>query len=161
LGGRLLIQDRSTSFIPVIPINYNSCHISDVFCDSKFGESPQFYSEGCHFVFSSNAVGLNPYTTFVASESACLFFMTTARVEMENEVLKWPPAQRISLAERLLESVTDFTTEEIELAWRSEIARRVGEVESGKVSDIPSRNVFAKARKKLNEARQISSSRRK
>jgi len=87
--------------------------------------------------------------------------MTAARVEIEKEVLKWPPAQRISLAERLLESVTDFTTEEIELAWRSEIARRVGEVESGKVSDIPSRNVFAKARKKLNEARQISSSRRK
>jgi len=87
--------------------------------------------------------------------------MTTARVEMENEVLKWPPAERVGLAERLLESVTDFTTEEIELAWRSEIARRVGEVESGKVSDIPSRNVFAKARKKLNEARQISSSRRK
>jgi putative addiction module component (TIGR02574 family) len=87
--------------------------------------------------------------------------MTTARVEIENQVLKWPAAERVGLAERLLESVTDFTSEEIQRAWGSEIARRVGEVESGKVSDIPSRNVFSKARKKLNEARLISSSRRK
>jgi putative addiction module component (TIGR02574 family) len=87
--------------------------------------------------------------------------MTVARVEIENEVLKWSPAERVGLAERLLESVTDFTTEEIKLAWRSEIARRVGEVESGKVSEIPSRDVFSKARRKLNEARHLSSSRRK
>jgi putative addiction module component (TIGR02574 family) len=81
--------------------------------------------------------------------------MMPARVEIENEVLKWPPAERAGLAERLLESVTDFTSDEIELAWRSEIARRVGEVESGKVSDIPSHEVFAKARKTLNEVRQV------
>jgi putative addiction module component (TIGR02574 family) len=87
--------------------------------------------------------------------------MMTARVEIENEVLKWPPAERVALAERLLETVTDFATKEIELAWRAEIARRVVEVESGKVADVPSRDVFSKARKKLNEARQISSSRGK
>jgi putative addiction module component (TIGR02574 family) len=85
--------------------------------------------------------------------------MVTARIEIENEVLKWPPAERVGLAERLLESVTDFATEEIDLAWRAEIARRVVEVESGHVSDIPSDEVFSQARKRLNEARQISSSR--
>jgi putative addiction module component (TIGR02574 family) len=85
--------------------------------------------------------------------------MVTARIEIENEVLKWPPAERVGLAERLLESVTDFATEEIELAWCAEIARRVGEVESGQLSDIPADEVFSQARKRLNEARQISSSR--
>jgi putative addiction module component (TIGR02574 family) len=87
--------------------------------------------------------------------------MMTARVEIENEVLKWPPAERVGLAERLLKSVTDFATEEIDLAWRAEIARRLGEVEPGNASDFPSRKVFSKARQKLNEARQISSSRQK
>jgi len=87
--------------------------------------------------------------------------MTTAHVEIENEVLKWPPAERVSLAERLLESVTDFSSAEIDAAWRAEIARRVGEVESGKVSGIPSSEVFSKARYTLNEARKASSSRRK
>jgi putative addiction module component (TIGR02574 family) len=76
--------------------------------------------------------------------------MTTARVEIENEVLKWSSAERVGLAERLLESVTDFATEDIGQAWRLEIARRVGEVESGKVSEIPSREDFSKARNQLN-----------
>ena len=31
----------------------------------------------------------------------------------ENEVLKWPRAERVGPAERLMESVTDFTTEDI------------------------------------------------
>jgi len=87
--------------------------------------------------------------------------MTTARVEIEKEVLKWSPAERLSLAETLLESVTEFATEEIDLAWRAEVARRVDEVESGKVSGIPSREVFSKARQALHEARQASSSRGK
>ena len=87
--------------------------------------------------------------------------MTTAHVEIENEVLKWSPAERVSLAKRLLESVTDFATEEIDVAWRAEISRRVAEVESGQVTTIPSREVFAKARQTLHEARQASSARRK
>jgi putative addiction module component (TIGR02574 family) len=66
----------------------------------------------------------------------------TGRVKMENEVLKWTPAERVSLAECLPESVTDFATGEIDQDWRAEVARRVAEVESGKVFDIPSRDVF-------------------
>ena len=87
--------------------------------------------------------------------------MTTAHTEIESEVLKWSPTERVSLAERLLESVEDFATEDIDRAWRTEIARRVGEAESGKESGIPSRDVFAEARQKLNEARQVSSARAK
>ena len=87
--------------------------------------------------------------------------MTTAHIEIESEILKWSPTERVSLAERLLESVEDFATEDIDRAWRTEMARRVGEVESGKESGIPSRDVFAEAREKLNEARQVSSARAK
>ena len=87
--------------------------------------------------------------------------MTTAHIEIESEVLKWSPTERVSLAERLLESVDDFSTEDIDRAWRTEVARRVGEVESDKESGIPSRDVIAEAHQKLNEARQASSARAK
>ncbi len=72
--------------------------------------------------------------------------MTTAHIEIESEVLKWSPAERVSLAERLLESVDGFASEEVDRAWRTEIARRVGEVESGKEPGISSQEVFAEAR---------------
>jgi putative addiction module component (TIGR02574 family) len=85
--------------------------------------------------------------------------MTTARIQIESEVLKWPPTERVSLAERLLESVDGFVSEDMDRAWRAEVARRVGEVESGEESGVSSREVFSEARKQLNEARQISSSR--
>lgn len=87
--------------------------------------------------------------------------MTTAHIEIESEVLKWSPSERVSLAERLLESVDNFVSEDVDRAWRSETARRVGEVEFGKETGIPSREVFAEAREKLNEARQASSARAK
>jgi len=87
--------------------------------------------------------------------------MTTAHTEIEGEVLKWSPSERISLAERLLESVDGFATEDIDLDWRKETARRVEEVETGKESGIASHDVFAEARQKLDEARKISSARAK
>jgi putative addiction module component (TIGR02574 family) len=87
--------------------------------------------------------------------------MTAAHTEIESEILKWSPAERVSLAERLLESIDGFASDDVERAWRTEIARRVGEVESGKDSGVPSRDVFAEARQQLNEARQVSSARPK
>ncbi len=87
--------------------------------------------------------------------------MTTAHANIENEVLKWSPAERVGLAERLLESVTDFATEEVEQAWRTEVIRRVEDVELGRVAELTSQEVFSKARQRLNEARQIPSPRRK
>ena len=47
------------------------------------------------------------------------------------------------------ESLDGFTSEDVDLAWRAEIARRVGEVESGKESGISSQEAFAEARKSL------------
>lgn len=52
--------------------------------------------------------------------------MTTAHIAIESEVLKWSPGERVGFAERLLESVEDFATEDLDAAWRTEVARRVG-----------------------------------
>ena len=80
---------------------------------------------------------------------------------LEKQVMDLPPRSRIRIAEKIIESVDDFTGKEIEAAWSEEIARRVHEIESGKVKGIPAAQAMAKARRALNEARKISSSRRK
>ena len=80
---------------------------------------------------------------------------------LEKEVLDLPPRSRVRFAEKIIESVDDFTSREIEAAWSDEIGRRVKEIESGKAGGIPAMQVMTKARRALNEARKISSTRRK
>lgn len=77
---------------------------------------------------------------------------------LEKEVLDLAPRLRIRFAEKIVESVDDFTSKEIEAAWAQEIERRTKEIETGKVKGVPA---IAKARQVLNEARRISSARRK
>ena len=43
--------------------------------------------------------------------------MTTVQGAIEKKVLKWPATRRIELAEKLMASVEDFATAEIEAAW--------------------------------------------
>ena len=80
---------------------------------------------------------------------------------LEKEILDLPPRSRIRIAEKIIESVDDFTSKDIEAAWTQEIGRRVNEIESGKVKGIPAAQTLLKARRALNEARKISSARRK
>ena len=80
---------------------------------------------------------------------------------LEKEVLDLPPRSRVRFAEKIIESVDDFTTAEIESAWSEEIGRRVKDIESGKAKGIPASQVMARARRVLNEIRQISPARRK
>jgi putative addiction module component (TIGR02574 family) len=80
---------------------------------------------------------------------------------LEKEVLDLPPRSRIRMAEKILESVDDFTSSELETEWDREIERRVSDIESSKVKGIPATQAMAKARRALNEARKISSVRRK
>lgn len=80
---------------------------------------------------------------------------------LEKEVLELPPRSRVRFAEKLIESVDDFTSKEVEGAWSEEIGRRVNEIESGKAKGIPASEVMTKARRALHEVRQISSARRK
>ena len=80
---------------------------------------------------------------------------------LEKEVLDLPPRSRVRFAEKIIESVDDFTSPETEAAWSEEIGRRVTEIESGKARGIPASQGMAKARRALHEARQISPARRK
>ena len=80
---------------------------------------------------------------------------------LEKEVLDLPPRSRVRFVEKIIESVDDFTSKEVESAWSEEIGRRVKEIESGTTKGIPAAQAMAKARRALNEARQISSARRK
>ena len=80
---------------------------------------------------------------------------------LEKEVLDLPPRSRVRFVEKIIESVDDFTTAEIESAWSEEIGRRVKDIESGKAKGIPASQAMARARRVLNETRQISPSRRK
>ena len=75
---------------------------------------------------------------------------------IEEKVLNWPAARRIKLAEKLMASVEDFATPEIEAAWNTEIESRVTEIRSGRAEGIPAEKVMKQARKKLHEARRLS-----
>ena len=58
--------------------------------------------------------------------------MASANHIIEQEMLTWSPAERVALAEALMESVDYFTTESLNRAWRTEVTVRVNDIESGK-----------------------------
>ncbi len=82
--------------------------------------------------------------------------MAIATDTIEEKVLKWPAARRIKLAEKLMASVEDFATPEVEAAWNAEIESRVMEIREGRAEGIPAEDVMKEARKKLYEARRLS-----
>ena len=77
---------------------------------------------------------------------------------IEAQVLKWPAAQRVDLAEKLLASVDDFASEELRAAWDAELEQRMADLRV-EPEGIPAAQVMAQARKKLDEARRLSSPR--
>ena len=62
------------------------------------------------------------------------------------ETRDWPPEKIGELVERLSEDL-HTSDAEIEVAWQSEIARRIEEIQSGKVRGIPGDEVSARVRK--------------
>lgn len=77
--------------------------------------------------------------------------------QIAKDLLKLPSSSRAELADRLIQSIEDFTTPDIEQAWKIEVAKRIHEYESGVVQGIPAEDVFNAAREKLNESRGLSS----
>jgi len=57
--------------------------------------------------------------------------------EFLNDLMRLPDEQRAALAAALIESLDHGVDEDAEAAWSVEIARRLGEVESGQVNTIP------------------------
>ncbi|HEY7249419.1 MAG TPA: addiction module protein [Methylomirabilota bacterium] len=63
--------------------------------------------------------------------------MTPDPVKLLEEALKLAPEARAALAASLLESLEGEADEGAEAAWAAEIAKRIHEVDSGRVTPIP------------------------
>ena len=86
--------------------------------------------------------------------------MSTAEMLFEK-AKHLPPRSRVRLAEKIMESVDDYATPELEAAWNDEIERRVKGIQSGAEKGIPAEDVMKEARRALNETRRLPSTRRK
>jgi putative addiction module component (TIGR02574 family) len=76
--------------------------------------------------------------------------------QVTEEVRELSRPDREHLLARLirdLEPVENLSAAEIENAWDNEIARRLEEIDSGKVKAVPAEEVFARLQAKLDEAR--------
>lgn len=63
---------------------------------------------------------------------------------IESQALALSAEERVRLADRLIASV--FKDEAIEVAWSSEVERRIKDIEAGRVSSIPASQAIARAR---------------
>jgi len=68
--------------------------------------------------------------------------------EIVEETRHWPPERVGELVGRLTEDL-HTSDPEIEAAWKTEIDRRIEEIQSGKVKGIPGEKVLARIRKTL------------
>jgi putative addiction module component (TIGR02574 family) len=71
--------------------------------------------------------------------------MTREVSDLLKKALALPPEARAALAGSLLESLDDTIDESAEEEWNKEIARRIEELDSGKVKPIP----WAEARRQI------------
>jgi putative addiction module component (TIGR02574 family) len=75
--------------------------------------------------------------------------MTPDVSELLKKALALPPEARAALAGSLLESLDDTVDASAEEEWSREIARRIQELDSGKVKPIP----WAEARRQISALR--------
>ena len=68
--------------------------------------------------------------------------------QIVEETRHWPPERVGELLDRLTEDL-HASEPEIEVAWKTEIDRRVAEIESGKVKGVPAEEVSDRIQKIL------------
>jgi len=73
--------------------------------------------------------------------------MKRTPAELLQEALELSPEARASLAGSLIESLDTAVDEDAEAAWSDEIARRIREVEEGRVALVP----WSEVRRRLAE----------
>ncbi len=66
--------------------------------------------------------------------------------ELIEQAMALPPAARLALADRLIDSVEESSDPEWKTAWAAELARRIEEYETGKVKAIPASEALARIR---------------
>ncbi len=70
--------------------------------------------------------------------------------EIVEETKHWPPERVGELVDRLTEDL-HASAPEIEAAWKTEINRRIEDIESGKVKGVPGEEVSARIQKILQQ----------
>lgn len=63
--------------------------------------------------------------------------MKLAQQKVLDEVLRLPLAARAALVGHLLDSLDDAVDDDAEAAWSKEIARRIDDLDRGKVKTVP------------------------
>lgn len=71
--------------------------------------------------------------------------MTPEVSDLLKKALELPPEARAALASSLLDSLDETVDPSVEEEWNKEIARRIEELDSGKVKPIP----WAEARRQI------------
>jgi len=74
--------------------------------------------------------------------------MTQEAAELLKKALALPPSERADLAGSLLESLEESLDPAVEAAWDEEVARRMADVDSGRVKPIS----LEEARRRLSSA---------
>jgi len=68
--------------------------------------------------------------------------------EIVKETRNWPPERVGELVDRLTEDL-HASDPEIEAAWKTEVDRRIEEIQSGRVKGVPAEEVSARIQKIL------------
>ena len=63
--------------------------------------------------------------------------MTKQALELMQKALTLPEADRAALAGSLLESLDQVVDADAEIAWQSEVSRRISDLDSGKAKTAP------------------------
>ena len=63
--------------------------------------------------------------------------MKSSHKKVLEEALRLPAEARAALAGHLIESLDNSVDEDVELAWSKEIARRIDDLDKGKVKAVP------------------------
>jgi len=66
-----------------------------------------------------------------------------------DEALSLPAEARVSLVEKLLNSLNLPTQPEIDRLWAEEAERRIAQIDKGEVKLVPGKKVFSNIRKKF------------
>ncbi len=77
--------------------------------------------------------------------------MTHEARDLLQKALALPENERAELAGNLLSSLDTVVDEDVDANWQQEVARRLEEVQSGKVETIPWEEVQQKGRKLLHD----------
>lgn len=73
--------------------------------------------------------------------------MAASLEALSKDALTLPPDERVALARRLLISIEPKPSPEVDAAWEKEIARRIGEFDSGRAQTISADSTFARLRR--------------